>query len=324
MMLTTDLYEYALIRPADQADRLFIVSGYASATFARRHLQDLVGKKRCPEVNLIIGMPDSRGDHLAFVELHKEFENKFKAYYLKDHPPVHCKMYAWFRESAPEKGFAGSANYTQYGFLHEKQQKNQLSDEDPLLIRHFFKELRSRCVPLPEAPVPPVPSRSPKLPGPTEDVPPGGAVWVEERKVARISFLQSDGGLPEMSGPNWGQRSSGGRSNGKGVNEAYLPLKGKIAGKPYWWTGWTPTKATRFTLITDDDQTFDCVTAQDYDKVIVTTDNNSLLGIYLRNRWGVREGALVTRDHLNHYGRTDYTLIKLDDETFMLDLSVSQ
>jgi hypothetical protein len=308
MMLTTDLYGDALIRPADQADQLFIVSGYASAAFARRHLQDLAKKKRCPEVNLIIGMPHRTNDHLAFLKLHEDFKDRFKAYYLKDNPQVHCKMYAWFGEPDQKQGFAGSANYTQYGFLDENQQKNQLSDEDPLLIRNFFYDLLPRCVPLPEAPVP-----RPVLPGPTEDVPPGGVHWVVPDKVVRISFLDRRGDVPKRSGVNWGQRPN------REPDQAYLSLK-KDSRKQ----GFLPPRAMRFTLITDDDQTFDCVRAQDGDKAIETPDDNSLLGIYLRERWGVERGALVTLGHLNRYGRPDYTLIKLDDETFMLDLSVSQ
>ena len=53
--------------------------------------------------------------------------------------------------------------------------------------------------------------------------------------------------------------------------------------------------AFRFTLITDDTKSFDCVVAQEGRKAIETTDDNSLLGKYIRKRIGVDLGKLVTR-----------------------------
>jgi len=312
VMLTSKLYESVLIDPADQADRLTIVSGYASAAFARRHLSDLRAKEGSPpEVRLIIGMEKRANDHLAFVQLHEESPN-FTAYYLEGRPPVHSKVYAWSGKSSQGSGFAGSANYSQYGFF-ENEQINQMSHEDPLKILNFFEDLLLRCVPVLEASVtaPVVPIL---LPTSSEDASPGDVRWEQPDKVVRISFLeQRKGKLPKRSGLNWGQRPELGRA----PNQAYLSLK-KDSKKE----GFLPPRAIRFTLITDDGQAFDCVRAQQGDKAIHTTDDNSLLGAYIRDRIGVASGVLVRREDLERYGRTDFTLSKLDDETFMLDLSV--
>ena len=72
-------------------------------------------------------------------------------------------------------------------------------------------------------------------------------------------------------------------------------------------------------LITDDSKSFDCVVAQQGRKAIETTNNNSLLGCYIRERLEIETGALVTKEHLIKYGRTDYILKVLDDETIYFD-----
>ena len=53
-----------------------------------------------------------------------------------------------------------------------------------------------------------------------------------------------------------------------------------------------------------------------------STFNNSEIGRYIRKRIGLKEGALVSTQDLINYGRTDYTIEKLDEETFLLDLSI--
>ena len=60
---------------------------------------------------------------------------------------------------------------------------------------------------------------------------------------------------------------------------------------------------------------------QDGRKAISTTNNNSEIGRYFRERLGVESGKLVLKDDLIKYGRTDFILRKIDDETFMLDFS---
>jgi len=66
----------------------------------------------------------------------------------------------------------------------------------------------------------------------------------------------------------------------------------------------------------------DCVVAQSGRKGVQTTDGNAILGEHIRTRIGVPSGHFITRDGLISSGRTDFTLIKLDDETFRFDISV--
>jgi len=323
-MKTHNLYNLVLIDPMSQqnTNKLFIISGYASATFARRHLIESRARERNLEINLIIGMPGRRNDDLAFKELHNEFKDNFKGYYFKNTPPVHCKAYSWFENDIPKTGFAGSANYSQPGFFSEYQ-VNQISSEDPSKIKELFEILLKDSIFIPlSTDVVPTGTTVPVFGG---SVKPGTILWEIPNKRVRISFLDTHGILPKISGLNWGQRFEK-RINpvtkkvtyvNRERNQAYLSLKGSSRD-----SGFLPEKAYTFTLVTDDGHTFDCVVAQDGRKAIETNKNNSLLGVYFRERLKLPLGELVTVEHLQQYGRTDYTIEKMDEETFLMDFSI--
>lgn len=322
-MITRGLYTSVLIDPRRRANRLFIVSGYASATFARRHLLELLEINENVEINLIIGMPGKKSDHIAFIQLHEEFPDNFKGYYLNTTPPVHSKVYSWYNNRTPVFGFAGSANYSQYGFF-ETQQVNQISEENPTRIKNLFDTLLRRSIYMPEMEVEiPEGHREAHIPG---SIPAGTVNWEIPDKRVTISFLQTNGTLPAGgSGLNWGQRLEKrvNRKTGKvsyvqrESNQAYLGLRLSSRNE-----GFLPPRAITFTLVTDDGHSFDCVVAQDNRKAIETNKNNSLLGVYMRNRLGVALGQPVRIEDLERYGRTDFTIEKIDDETFLLDFSV--
>jgi hypothetical protein len=322
-MIVNNLYEPALIEPHElgNCSKLYIVSGYASATFARRHITDLKKKGGDFEVNLIIGMPTAKNDHMAFLLLHKEFEGQFNGYYLQNTPPVHCKVYSWFKNDSPHLGFTGSANYSQFGFFPE-QQLNQLTSDDPQAIKHLFDELVQRSIWIPHHNlVLPLSHRIPKV----KSVPPGEIEWEIPDTRVTISFLDKRGNLPKSSGLNWGQRLSKRTDPRTGKvswdsrepNQAYLSLKRDSRKE-----GFLPKRGYTFSLLTDDKQSFDCVVAQDGRKAIHSTNNNSEIGKYFRKRIGLQEGEMVVVEHLEKYGRTDFTIEKIDDETFLLDFSL--
>jgi hypothetical protein len=321
-MLIENLFKPTLIDPviSGTANKLYIISGFASATFARRHLKELQKSNFNFDINLIIGMPFAKNDHMAFLQLHDEFGERFKGYYLQNQPPVHCKVYSWYNNEIPTIGFSGSANYSQYGFFSE-QQLNQLTNDDPIEIKNLFDQLLLRSTYIPNHHL--VLPESHRLPQ-VMSVTPGGIIWEIPDKRVRISFLDRKGNLPEISGLNWGQRRSKRISKSGEIhwdsrepNQAYLSLKGDARKE-----GFLPKRAFTFSLITDDGKSFDCAVAQDGRKAIHTNRNNSEIGIYIRNRIGVPLGSKITVEDLERYGRTDYTIEKIDDETFLLDFAV--
>ena len=75
-------------------------------------------------------------------------------------------------------------------------------------------------------------------------------------------------------------------------------------------------------VLTDDGFPFVFVVAQGKKgKALQTTQNNSLLGEYIRTRMGLPSGEFIEREHLEDYGRTDVTFTKIDEETYLMDFS---
>ena len=309
-MITENLYKKVLIEPASNGCReLYIISGYSSATFLRRHIEDLNKIDSCIKINLLIGMNQNRNDHSAYLNIKNLQNDRFRGFYYSGTPQVHSKTYSWIKNQVPAIGFSGSANYSQYGFFSDKQQ-NQMTDDDPITIRNYFEKLKKSSVKIEDYIL--SQEDTVDIQNISGSITPGEIEWIEYNKSVRISLLSKDGELPERSGLNWGQRPECNRD----PDQAYLSIR-KDARKE----GFLPEKTFTFTLLTDDNKTLDCVVAQDGRKAIHTTDDNSLLGKYFRNRLNVQLGALVTKNDLMRYGRTDFLIKKLDDETFYLDFS---
>jgi hypothetical protein len=313
-MIRSNLYSSVLLDPClNGADELYIVSGYASATFTRRHIVDLL-KQSGPssKVNLIIGMPKKKTDHQGFLSLLDSHPENFRGYYYEGRPSVHCKLYSWFKGDFPRDAFSGSANYSQYGFFEENQ-ANQLTTDNPTEIRDYYNELLRSSILIREAVVEGLESY--RRVGLLGSLLPGEIEWIEEDKVVRISFLSREGIVPKKSGLNWGQRLDD-KGNQRERSQTYLPIR-KTATK----VGFLPEKEFTFTMLTDSGNSFDCTVQQQGRKAVATT-NNSSLGRYIRERIGVDEGSFIMVEDLERYGRTDFVLTKVDDETFLFDMSV--
>lgn len=313
-MITENLYNTVLLNPLrsdlGQNNELYVVSGYASATFLQRHFSE--ARKLNPQfkLHLIIGMRQKRRDHAAYMQMISKNPDSLFGYYYSGNPEVHAKSYCWSRDGILTEGFSGSANYSQYGFFAERQ-LNQMTPDDPFEIKGFFNRLLCNSLPITE--YLPAQEELVLVPSTSNSIAPGEIHWVENDRSVRISLLSRDGSLAQGSGLNWGLRKNEQRRE---PNQAYLAIR-KTARKE----GFLPEKKFTFTLLTDDKTTLDCTVQQDGRKAISTTDNNSILGKYFRARLAVPDGERVTKEHLINYGRTDFLLTKLDQETFHMDFS---
>ncbi len=307
-MITENLYKKILIEPATNGcNELFIVSGFSSATFLSRNFDDLKNINPTLKINLLIGMHQKRNDHSAYLNIKKLFSDRFEGYYFSGTPQVHSKTYSWIKNGVPTTGFSGSANYSQYGFFNTKQQ-NQMTEDDPVAIKNYFENLKINSIRIEDYVVPQ--DEVVSVENVLGSLAPGDIEWIEYNKSVRISLLSRNSELPTRSGLNWGQRPEYNRD----PDQAYLSIRSDARKE-----GFLPEKGFTFTLLTDDNKTLDCTVAQDGRKAIHTTNDNSLLGKYFRNRLGVELGSLITKDDLIRYGRTDFLLVKLDEETFYLD-----
>ncbi len=312
-MFTDNLYERVLLDPVREGcDELFIVTGYASASFLRRHFHDIRGINPDVKINLIRGMK-KLSDHSGYLSVVNEFADSFDGYYYTGRPEVHSKTYSWIKDGIPFIGLSGSANYSQNAFIANLQQ-NQMGIDDATEIRDYFFRLRSDSQKIQDY-VSDETEAIEHIPFDTS-LPPGEGVWIEPMKSVRISILSAQkriyGQVATKDSLNWGLREPR-----KKKDEAVLNIR-HDAQTP----GFLPERGLTFTLLTDDGVTMDCKVYQDNRKAISTTYNNSEIGNYFRNRLNVPRGVLVTTEHLIKYGRTDFVLTKINDDTFALDFSV--
>lgn len=325
-MLTENLFEKILIEPAKQNfDTLYIVSGYASATMVSRHLDHLNRCKREVRIQLIVGMAIRDGisekDHKGFRELASEYKDVFICCYVASNPPVHSKTYAWCKGDIPRLAFVGSANYTQSAFSTSRREA--MIEDDAERVRNYFDFIQRDTIDCldPGAnnfiAIYSEPRYSMRMPlgnvaesDKDEDT---ASIADDLTQFPRtsVSFLNNQGKLPQRSGLNWGQRA------GREPNQAYIRLPLELTRTDFF-----PPRGEHFTLLTDDNKALICVRRQDDGKAIHTPDNNSRMGLYFRYRLNVTEGMNITKEDMEHYGRTDVDFYKIDGETYYMDFSV--
>lgn len=325
-MLSDKLYKKALVDPVSAgADELFIVSGYATSAMAFHHLNNLkTVLHKDVKVNLIVGMCSLDGlsvsNHRGFKKIMEEdFAGSFSCSYVTNLPPVHSKVYSWCKKGKPVVGLIGSANYTQTAFYGKNREC--LTDADPARCLKYYNSLvrdtiwcthndaETQIAIYADAKF----ARY-KRPSKAEEAVPVGAAAPKIAGVPRVkvSFLANDGTLPQRSGLNWGQRPELRRN----PDQAYIKLPADVYNTDFF-----PAIGLHFMVQTDDGKMLTCSRAQQNGKAIHTPHNNSLIGQYFKNRLGLREGAVVKKEDLTAYGRTDVDFYKIEDETYYMDFS---
>lgn len=302
-MIAQNLFEEVLVSPASgDASELLIVSGYASGSMAYRHLST-------PEIaagvrtRLIVGMASEDGvglaDHGMFSQLEKD--HNFECHYRIARPSVHSKVYVWMSGDTPLTAFVGSANYTEQGFLSDRQE-NVMDETDPDEAYGYFTNTLRGSMEISHDDIEDNVILRRDEPG-----------LDESNNCITVSLL-SGGEVPRRSGLNWGQRPERRRN----PNEAYIQLGAAIGRSDFF-----PPRPEPFTVVTDDDLSFTAVRAQksEYGDAIETPEGNHILGAYFRARIGVPSGAPVTKRDLENYGRTDVTFWKIEDGTYYMDFS---
>jgi len=325
-MYYSNLRDLSLIDPIRQgADSLKIVSGYATHTMASWHIKELATQGYSPiAITLIVGMCQfdgiSQSVHDGFKNLVRRnntpSQSNLTCQYVTEGAPIHSKLYLWEKGGSPFCAFMGSANYTQAAF---STMRRELLDEcdavaaleyfnlvEPSTIYCSHAEIEDKIRILPTHPI-----------LEAEDAP---IVSVRGSGIQRLtlSLLARGGEIGARSGLNWGQR------DGREPNQAYIPLPADAAR-----SGFFPLEGNlsgkhnpHFSVLTDDGINLILRVEQQNNKAITTPLNNSLVGEYFRRRLGVSNGAYVTRQDLENYGRIDVTFYKLDDEQYFMDFSI--
>lgn len=323
-MLSEDLFEKILLEPVrNGANHLYIVSGYATAAMAFHHMESIRQIRDDIKIDLVVGMCPRDGltvsNHNGFKKLvEDDYAGSFQCSYIMSSPAVHSKVYIWGTDNEPSSGFTGSANYTQNAFRSRQREvmspcsvDNAFEYYQQLLpdtiycthndAENFIQIYNDNYT-----------RRRERIVEQEED---GLAIpdHIVGLPKVEISFLANDGTLPDRSGLNWGQRPELNRN----PNQAYIRLPSTI-----YRTDFFPENKIHFTVLTDDNKILICTRAQANGKAVETPQNNSLIGVYFRNRLGLPSGAFVTKEDLQNYGRTNVIFYKIDDETYYMDFAV--
>lgn len=306
----------------DGCNSLKVISGYATSAMAFKHLGQALSLVPKLKIQLIIGMSNFDGlslsNHCGFNKLVTEdFAGALTCSYVFQNKPVHSKAYIWLKDDHFETAFVGSANYTQTAFLGSNRELLAVANDESLI--GYFNEIERDSIfcdsPETEQLIQiyrDVNYRS-KI-RKQDEIDNTDRVFQEERinlEHVKVSFLARDGSLPAISGLNWGQRGR------RKKNEAYIRLESKISRSSFF-----PPSTVHFTINTDDNKTLIATRAQSNGKAIHTPHNNGLIGEYFRMRLGLPNGAFISKEDLERYGRTDIDFYKIDDETYYMDFSV--
>lgn len=317
MVISENLFEKILLEPMHQkANKLCVVSGYATAAMVFRHMQHANENGLNINLKLLVGMCPSDGlsesNHQGFKKLvEDDFHGSFECSYIFARPSVHSKVYVWSRDRDPICAFAGSANYTQNAFSN--MQMEVMADCDAKSAHSYYESLINNSIYCTHNEAEELlgiyKERRTKQQAKRPDQLPSHLAGLEN---VRINLLTDKGVMPARSRLNWGQRPDVGRD----PNQAYIAIPATV-----YKTNFFPKRKVHFTVLTDDNKTIICSRAQDQGKGIHTPHNNALLGEYFRNRLGLPSGKFLTREHLERYGRTDIVFYKIDDETYHMDFS---
>jgi hypothetical protein len=322
-----NIFDEVLIKPLQAgADKLIVVSGYASANMVARHayfIKKIIGKKL--DLELIVGMCGQDGlelqNHKSFINLESSPDIDFQCSYITNRPPIHSKVYTWLKNGNPVECYTGSANYTQNAFSNSMREA--LVSTNPVDGFSYFNNVINesvRCSDDPDKIKAYIEIYNRKRivvdyndHEETNDLQTSDDNFSDLPKVTLTLLNKRNGEVPSKSGLNWGQRPEYNRN----PNQAYINIPMDIGR-----SGFFPEKGTAFTIATDDDKQIICMRVSDGGKGLNSTLNNALIGEYFRYRLNLRNGAPVNLEDLLRYGRTDVDIYKIDEENYFMDFSV--
>jgi HKD family nuclease len=320
-MIYKDLYNEVLVKPCQEgADTLKIISGFATSSMAFDHLEDLHEKHLKANIRLLVGMCPSDGlslsNHHGFQSIVKSgedaFKDRFSCSYIYKAPSVHSKLYAWYRGKDLYKAFVGSANYTRNAFLKQRELLAEIHDTNIADYLQFIENDSIFCD-LDEAETLITIHNDANYYRRHihEDQYANAAdTNTEIEHVLVPLYSTKTGEMQNHAGLNWGHRDNYKRE----LNQAYIQLPPSVYKSDFF-----PPAPQSFNVVTDDNKSFLCRRAEKSKEgqTLHTPQNNSFLGEYFRNRLGLANGAFVTKQDLEHYGRIDVLFYKIGDEYYM-------
>ena len=247
--------------------------------------------------------------------------------YICDGPEVHSKLYIWSHPDEhvgelPFTAYCGSLNYTMNAFYRRREAVSMCSSLDAFW---YYKELLPNTIDCFD------PSVSERLRnvvnnGPEEIEGPDNSemdylLYDQQTPIATInvSLLRADDSDTGYgSGINRGIRPNGTKRD---QNQAYIPYNRQDRVPGFFPDRINPEdeNCPMFKVITKDFGSFHMRMAQQGNKALHSVESNVILGEWIRKRIGVPSGGYVTKQMLEHYGRTYVRFRKYADGVYLLD-----
>ena len=251
--------------------------------------------------------------------------------YICNGPEVHSKIYLWgFSDTSkmpntdynPWIAYCGSLNYTMNAFYKRRE---SISECNPMSAFKYFIEL------LPDT----VDCFDNLVADRLKNVVNNGPEVFEEPDNSERDYIQYDSAKPEQtirvsllradgsdtgygSGINWGIRKNGTKRD---QNQAYIPYNHQDKVPGFFPDRINPDdeNCPMFKVITKDFGSFHMRMAQQGNKALHSVESNAILGEWIRKKIGAPSGGYVTKQMLEHYGKTYVTFRKYGDGVYLLD-----
>jgi len=326
-MWAEKLKERILLPPTRQCNRLVVLAGYGSASFAEDHILSLGGKGSDFQIELTLGMVPWEGignaSHERYQRLESVYAGTFQCYYRTNSPRSHAKCYVWLNSQAPVRAYIGSANYSRTAFdggvqkeimtqvdettawdFVQRETQLRISCSDPSVSKYvsIVPERRWTRIRTINAPL--------QVPNPPPDL-------VGVPSVRLPLYIKRTGKTHQGGGLNWSHTP---KRMLRDQNEAYIPVSSHV-----YRTGFFPPKDRLFLVVTDDNQHFECKMTQGTTaepKAIETPDSLAILGRYFRSRMNVPLGSFVSHADLVAYGRDHVDFYRIGDDVYFMDFSL--
>ncbi len=335
-----------LYEPAKTYHSMRIITGFTDCERISTHMITLCDgikskKYNKMSVEIILGMTKSslsQKKHEDICRLITYLNStrgmpKVTCNYICTGKEVHSKMYIWGdyvsysketgRERfSPSLAFCGSLNYTMNAFYRRRE---SVTVCDPFRAAKYYDELYKDTLSCFD---PDVASKIKKVSnGKAGDA----ELLMDETDeyeyydaispidTLDVSLLRADGSDTGYgSGINWGIRKNGTKRN---PNQAYIPYNKNDKKEGFFPDRINPEdeNCPIFKVITKDYGSFHMRMAQETNKALQSAESNAILGEWIRKRLGVPSGGYVTKQMLEHYGRTYVRFRKYADGIYLLD-----
>ena len=353
--ITSDFDEPVLFAPArteqqTPCNNLKIITAFTDCERISTHLISLsegMKNERLTKnlsVDIILGMTKSslslkkHEDICRLIRFVNESRGmpKVSCRYISNGPEVHSKIYmwcqnpyydyssqTWVNDTLPRLGYCGSLNYTMNAFYKRRESVSLVAE--PTQLYSYYNRLL----------VDTVDCFNPEAKERLKNVINNGKDAFEEPDNSERDYLIYDGQKPIAvlevsllradgtdtgygSGVNWGIRKNGTKRN---QNQAYIPYNAADKVEGFFPDRIHPDdeNCPMFRVVTKDFGSFHMRMAQQGNKAIHSVESNSILGEWIRKRIGAPDGGYITKQMLEHYGKTYVTFRKYDDGTYLLD-----